>query len=184
MRRCLVNQQGITLVEIVTGLSIIMIMMSAIVPMLATSLKAYQVGRARADIQQTARLAVERIAHSVRYAKNVSVVNNGGSLILKDGDGSNVTYNVSSDTKALCIAINGGSPQPFAGDGFSKAEGQIIIVPNPNNQPLFNVQDVFIRDGNGQTLCEVKQVKIIITVQDKNTGYKYTLQTSVIASNT
>lgn len=184
MRRYLVQQQGLTLVEIVTGLSIIMLLMSAIFPVLTTSLASYQIGRSRAELQQTARLAVERIAHSVRYAQAVSVADSGGSLIVRDGDGSNIKYSVSSDTKALCIAINGSSPLPYAGNGYSKQEGQFIVVVNPDNQPRFSVQDITIKDINGQLLSQIRQVKIIITLRDKRTGFEYTLQASVTALNT
>lgn len=183
MRRCWADQQGLTLVEVLVGLSIFIILMSVIIPMLSTSIKAWQIGRSQVEIQQTARLAVERVTHSVRYAKSVTVADSGGSLILTDGDGSNVKYSVSPDTKALCITIGNGTPQPLAGDGYEKTEGQVTIVPNSNNQPRFSVQDVHIQDKDGIIISEVKQVKMVITVRDKKTSLEYTLQASIVALN-
>ncbi|MDF2568495.1 MAG: hypothetical protein K0R55_99 [Sporomusa sp.] len=177
------DQQGLTLVELMAGLSVFIILMSAIFPLLSTSIKAWQIGRSRVDIQQTARLAVERVAHSVRYAKNVTVGDSGGSLILIDGDSSSVKYSVSPETKALCITLGNGTPQPLAGDGYNKIEGQVIIIPNPNGQQRFSVQDVYIQDKNGNTISIVKQVKMIITVRDKKTSIEYTLPASIVALN-
>lgn len=183
MKRYWASQQGLTLIELMSGLSIFILLLSAIVPVLTISVKAWQQGRSQAELQQTARLAVERVTHSVRYATSVSVADSGGSLVLKDGDGSSVKYSVSPETRALCITIGSGTPQPLAGDGYSKTEGRIIVVSNPNNQQRFSVREIAIQDKNGVTRGQVTQVKLIITIRDKQTGLEYTLQATIVAQN-
>jgi prepilin-type N-terminal cleavage/methylation domain-containing protein len=183
MKRYWTGQQGLTLVELVAGLTIFLILLSAIVPLLSTSIQAWRTGRSQAEIQQTARLAMERLGHSVRYAKTVTVADHGGSLQVVDGDGSSLKFSVNPDTQTLCLASGNGTPQPFAGDGYNKAPGQVVVIANPGNQQRFTVQDVTMLDKNGQALCAIKQVRIVITVRDKMTGFQYTLQSLVVAQN-
>lgn len=183
MKRYWVGHQGSTLVELIVSLTIFLLVLSAIVPLLSISIQACQTGRSRADIQQTSRLAIERLSNTIRYATSVTVQDNGNSLLVRDGNGSSNKFSVNADTRALCQTIGSGTALPFAGDGFGKTAGRVIIIPNPDNQDRFTAQDVPIQDKNGQLLYSIKQVKIVITVRDQVAGIEYTLKTTVVALN-
>jgi|GEM_PF-2483174 len=178
-----VRQQGSTLLELIIGLTILSLLLSAIIPLLSVSIQAWQTGRSRADIQQTSRLAIERLSNSIRYAHSITVQNNGGSLLIKAGDGTSQKFSVNPVTKALCQTIGSGRPLPFAGDGFGTTAGRVIIISNPDNQDRFTVKEVPVKDRNGQLLYRIKQVKIVITVRDRSTGIEYTLKTAVVPLN-
>ncbi|MGL5512395.1 MAG: hypothetical protein ACRDBM_04025 [Sporomusa sp.] len=184
MKRCWTgHQQGSTLLELVISLPILLLLLSAIIPLLSVSIQAWQTGRSRADIQQTSRLAIERLSNSIRYAHNITVQDNGGSLLIKAGDGRNHKFSVSPVTHALCQTIGNGKPLPFAGDGFGTTAGRVIIIANPDNQARFTMQEVPVKDKNGQLVYRIKQVKIVITVRDRSTGIEYTLKTAVVSLN-
>ncbi|QDR80326.1 PilW family protein [Sporomusa termitida] len=183
MKRYWTGRQGLTLAELVAGLTIFLILLAAIGPLLSTASQAWRTGRSQAELQQTARLALERLSHSIRYAQTVTVADNGGSLVLKDGDGSSLIFSVSPDTRALCMTMGDGTPQPLAGDGLSKRAGRVVVIANPGQQPRFTVEAVTLRANNGQALYMVKRVAIMITVQDRETGLQYTLRSAVMAQN-
>ncbi|MCP6658151.1 hypothetical protein NL521_29905, partial [Klebsiella pneumoniae] len=69
--------------------------------MLPTAVKAWQLGRSQAEIQQTARLVIERITQHVRYASKVSLADAGDTLVIKDGNGWDIKFTISPKTKAL-----------------------------------------------------------------------------------
>lgn len=183
MNRYWRGRQGLTLVELVAGLTIFLILLAALGPLLSTACQVWRTGRSQAELQQTARLAMERLSHSIRYAQTVAAADHGGSLILRDGDGSSLIFSVSPDTQALCMSMGGGAPQPLAGDGLSKRAGRVVVTANPGRQPRFTVQTVVLQAATGQALHTVKRVEIMLTVQDRETGLAYTLQSAVVAQN-
>ncbi len=183
MNRYWIGRQGLTLVELVAGLTIFLLLLAAVGPLLSTSVQVWRTGRSQADLQQTARLAVERLSHSIRYAKTVAVADNGGSLVLTDGNDSSLIFSVSPDTKALCMAMGGSAPQPLAGDGLNKRAGRVVVIANPGGQPRFTVQTVALQAATGQALSPVNRVEFMLTVQDRETGLQYTLQSAVVAQN-
>lgn len=183
MQRYVFEQKGMLLVEVITGMTIIVTLIAGIALMMPTAVKAWHLGRSQAEIQQTARLAIEQITQHVRYARNVSLTDAGETLVIKDGDGWNIAFSISPTTKALCISVNGAAGDPLAGNGTGNAEGTIIIVENPGNRKRFEVQDVPILAKDGELLY-IKLVTVMITLRDKQTGSIYTMQTAIIASNT
>ena len=183
MNRYWTGRQGLTLVELVAGLTIFLLLLAAVGPLLSTSVQVWRTGRSQAELQQTARLAVERISHSIRYAQAVAAADNGGSLVLTDDNGSRLIFSVSPDTKALCMAMGGGAPLPLAGDGLNKRAGRVIVIANPGGQPRFTVQTVARQAVTGQALSPVKRVEFMLTVRDRETGLQYTLQSAVVAQN-
>ena len=183
MQRYMFEQRGILLVEVIVGMSIIVILLSGIALMIPPAVKAWQLGRSQAEIQQTARLAIERMSQHVRYASSVSLSDAGEILVIKDGDGWNIKFSISPITKALCISVNGAAADPLAGNGTGGLEGTIIVGENPDNKKQFDVQDIPMRDKDGN-LIYVKLVTSMITIKDKQTGAAYTMQAAIIASNT
>jgi len=177
------GQRGMLLVEVIAGMTIIVILVSGIALMMPTAVKAWQLGRSQAEVQQTARLAVERITQHVRYAKNVSLADADETLVIKDGNDWNIKFTVSPKTKALCISVNGSAEDPLTGNGIDGAEGTVIVVDNPDNKKRFAVQEVAMLDKDGKLLY-IKLVTVMLTVRDKQTGIAYTMQTATLAFNT
>ncbi|WP_094604676.1 PilW family protein [Sporomusa silvacetica] len=177
------EQRGMLLVEVITGMTIIVILVSGIALMMPTAVKAWQLGRSQAEIQQTARLAIERITQHVRYASNVSLADADDTLVIKDGNDWDIKFTVSPKTKALCISVNGSAEDPLTGNGIGGAEGTIIVVENPDNKKRFDVQEVAMLDKDGKLLY-IKLVTVMLTVRDKQTGTAYTMQAAALAFNT
>ncbi len=183
MRRYVSEQKGMLLVEVIAGMTIIVLLMSGIALMLPTAVKAWQLGRSQAEIQQTARLVIERITQHVRYASKVSLADAGDTLVIKDGNGWDIKFTISPKTKALCISVNGAAEDPLTGNGIGGAEGTIIVVENPDNKKQFAVQEVAMRDIDGKLLY-IKLVTVMLTVKDKQTGIDYTMEAATLAFNT
>ncbi|WP_425060709.1 hypothetical protein SCACP_14520 [Sporomusa carbonis] len=159
------EQRGFTLVELMVGMTLTVLLMTAVFGLLFTSLRSWQNGKSHAEIQQAARIATDTIARNVRYAYTVSSSDGKTLRLTTDPAGANtVVFGVDPTTKALCITQGNGTPQPLAGNGMNGQEGTIIIIDN-----RFSVQG--------------KLVSIIITAQDKTTGATFTCQTSMAALN-
>ncbi|HWR43648.1 PilW family protein [Sporomusa sp.] len=161
------GQSGFTLIELMIGLGLTVLLMSAIFGLLFTSLRSWQQGKSHVEIHQTVRIAVDTIARQVRYAYTVSSPD-GKTLRIKSAAGI-IVFGVDPETKALCITQGSGSPQPFAGNGVNDQEGSIIIIDNPDGTPMFTAQG---------RLATIK-----ITAKDKTTGATFTCQSAMAVLN-
>lgn len=176
MRKQVSNQKGISLTEIIVGMSLVSILMAAALTMLGSSVKVFQSGKSMTEVQQAARLAVDAIVREVRYASNVRLDND--RLFLNEAPEAidkQVIFGYNSATKTLVVKRGSGPPLPFAGDGVNDQEGTIIITENPGGAALFAVQP---SDSNTKQV-----VKITVTVKDKISGITATAQSSVVAMN-
>lgn len=73
MRTIAYNQNGFTLVELVIAMALTVILLSAVVSLLATSLKAWQTDSRKVEIQQTARIGLDAISRELKYAQSITL---------------------------------------------------------------------------------------------------------------
>ncbi|VBB06874.1 Hypothetical protein LUCI_2111 [Lucifera butyrica] len=167
MKRVVQTQSGIMLVELLVGLLIGTLLLSAAVSILSTSVTVWQTGISRADLQETARIAVDTIIRDLRYATSVTLNSATGTITIIRPDGDTVIYGVNSKTQTLCQTINNGSSLPFAGNGVNNQPGNIRIVPNSGDTAMF-------------TSPADKQLRVLVTVQDGSTGITVALESSIV----
>lgn len=86
------NQQGMTLVELLVGIAMMLIVISGVTTLLTNVINHGSQGKIAADMQQDARWAVDMIAREVRYAQNTPVTPTSGQLNFTNMVGDNITY--------------------------------------------------------------------------------------------
>ncbi len=70
-----INENGLTLVELLVCIAILGIIATAAMPLLSTSLEAHGRGTSRAGLYQEGMLAMERMTHGVRRCTTLNIPN-------------------------------------------------------------------------------------------------------------
>jgi len=83
MRRYLVSERGFTLLELMIGMTCTIILLSGMLSLLSTSLTIWTVEKSRTSMQQTARIAVDKVMRELRYAKALNLTNSQSLTITK-----------------------------------------------------------------------------------------------------
>jgi len=174
MKRCLGNQQGFTLVELMLGLTITVILLAGIFGLLSTSLQSWRLGSGRTELQQTARYAMDKMTRDLHYGKNFSL-KDPYTIVFDDATDSSTygnTYQYQLDTTDHILYRQPVSPsgtrQPVTGANVQYSTNVLLY---PGTLPLYNLP-LFV-------LSDLNTVKIIFTAIDTNTNQSITMQTAV-----
>ena len=135
------SQKGVTLVELIVGIVIMLIMLEATVRILQVGVKSWQQGRARIEIQHNARYAVDSMVREMVYGTNF-VVENEHSVVF---DNIREDRPANSQTRFCLSTVDhklyrepvspvDGSREPMTG---SNAPNFAHVVVNKNGEPLF-----------------------------------------------
>lgn len=110
------NQKGFTLIEVVIGLAISVMLLSAMAGLLTSSLAQWYDSQSRMLVTQTARFATDSMVRELRYAKTVTIENDGSLLYTVLPDGKQYRLSL-SPTHVLYRkdVSDSGYPQPVAG---------------------------------------------------------------------
>lgn len=163
------HQHGFTLTELVIGIALSVVLLSAMVPLLTTNIGAWIAGSSRSEVQQTARYAVDSMVRELRYSRNFQIETtflNGQSITFVNLDTNNLNRYYLSNVNHLIYRqaiTTGGYPQPLTGLNIRNSTNVVI---NPENQPLFEVPDQ-------------NTVLINLTATDTVTGQSVTIRTAV-----
>lgn len=176
------KQSGLTLVELVIGLSIMAVVLSGTVLLLNSALAAWQSGRARVEVEQTLRVGIDAIVRETRYAVSANVTQAGdGTLVLtlKNINEDTIDFKLNTNSKALTKRItnengNDAGFQPITGNSTETDVRNIIIINNPDaenpaEQAMFTLQN--------------KLVSVTITAMDTKTGVQATMHTKIFCVN-
>ncbi len=135
------SQKGMTLVELIVGMMIMLIILEPMARMLKVAVESWQQGRARIEIQHNARYAVDLMRREMTFGTNF-VVENGNSVVfddLREGRPENAKTRFclnSFDNKLYREPVSpvDGSREPMTG---SNVPNFAHVVVNKNGEPLF-----------------------------------------------
>ncbi|MGI6091437.1 MAG: hypothetical protein GX348_04630 [Veillonellaceae bacterium] len=144
MQRHLSNQSGITLVELVIGMALTVLLMTAVVSLLSTSLQAWQTGSRKTEVQQTARFALDSVARELRYASNVVVDENKSGITFKKNDtvSNEDTIYIYCSSNGVLRRVNkseGGGAQPITGENNVKVAATFELDTTDNRTVSINL---------------------------------------------
>lgn len=169
MLRYLVRQSGITLVELIIGMALTVLLITAVVSLLSTSLQAWQTGSRKTEVQQTARFALDSVARELRYATGVVIDENKHGVTFKKNDTA-----ASEDTIYISCSSNGVLRRE------NKSEGG-------GAQPITGENNVKVAVAFELDASDNRTVRILLTATDTYTDklprQSITLKTSVISLN-
>ena len=142
MKGILNKQDGVSLLEVVIALMLIVLLLPAIFGLLTASLSAWKVGTSRAEVQQTARFAIDSMVRNLRYGDEYTLENDKSITYrnLRPGNQQDYIYRyyVGADHKLYHSGVTPYStPQPVTGDNV-KGLNSVIIN---QNEPLFSQPD-------------------------------------------
>jgi prepilin-type N-terminal cleavage/methylation domain-containing protein len=120
------NQRGFTLVELLIAMALVGMIMGGVFALQQQGQAAYQFGAARAETQQKARVALERVARELRTASavtssaNCNIGTNDITFVFVDGAGVSTTVRYYTSGSSLLrnqtAPAIAGQPETVVGD--------------------------------------------------------------------
>ena len=102
------DERGFTLTELLTALMALGLLLAAVVTIQQGVLQAYVTGSNKTEVQQNARVALERMAREIRETQSGLTEATATSLTFVDPNtGLAVTYTLNADDKTLGRTTNG-----------------------------------------------------------------------------
>ncbi|AIF51788.1 PilW family protein [Pelosinus sp. UFO1] len=165
----LTAQDGLTLVELLISITLMLTLLSGIADLFSESLRLWIFNRNQENIQQTARLAMDSIAREIRYAQQITFKNKSSLLITKPS-GENNTFQLGGGThsKTIYIIIDKTKTKPAGG-----------ISSNPITENFVTNLDFLAYPESENP----KAVMITLETTDENTGEKKLLHTACYPLN-
>lgn len=163
------TQHGLTLIELIIGMSLMLILLTGILNLFSGSIKVWMFGKNQTHIQQTARIAMDIIVHEVRYAHQITFASTSSLVVTKD-NGQRNTLQLGSGLHAKTLYLIIDKTKVIPAGGFSS---------NPITENLVtNLQ--FTSYPQDEI---VKAVLITIEVTDESTGQKVLIHTACYPLN-
>lgn len=153
------NEDGFTLIELLIAVASVVLVAGAIVLVYQTGNKSYLVGAARIDMQQTARVVMDRMISEIRHAHEVTVSNSNSVTIKTNQYSTDQVRSYHLDTANKILRLDEGN--------------------NTNQELATGVSSLsfvyYDKNGNITTTpTDVRKIKITITVETEgNTGTEY-----------
>jgi len=146
MRKRLSAERGFTLIELIIGMTLMIILLSGLLSVFSTHLAIWTVEKNRTSTQQTARIAVDKVIREIRYAQNISLSNTQSLKITKiNGEINTFQLGGGLHSKTLYITIDktkvipagGSSTNPMTEDTVTN----LLFIPYPSSS---NIQAIGI----------------------------------------
>jgi len=154
---CWRDERGFTLTELLTVLAVLALVLAAVVTIQQDALQAYITGSNKTEVQQNARVALERMAREIRETQSGLTTATATSLTFVDPNtGLAVTYALNGNTLtrttngATDIVIGGVQALTFA---YYAIDSNIVPLGVPVGAPgtVFRV-DITIQTGSEGTV--------------------------------
>ncbi len=166
MRKYFVGQHGITLIELVIGMALILCLLSGIVGLFSGSLKVWVFGKQQSHINQTARIAIDYIVKEIRYAQQIDLKNISSLVVTKaNGEIKTLQLGEGLHSKTLYVIIDKTKSIPPGGISSSPITENLVT----------NLQ--FVQHENSKT------VLVTLEVTNENTGERKLIQTACYPLN-
>jgi prepilin-type N-terminal cleavage/methylation domain-containing protein len=159
MMKTIGNQKGFTLAELLIATAMIGFVMAGTFVALQQGENAFQYSTGRVEVQQTARMAVDRMAHDLRTGSTVTV-SNASSVTFQYIDDTGATVTVQYSLTGTNLQRNQTNPVPAAAQPETLIGGvnALVLIYYDNN----NVTTT--------TAANVRVVKIRVTTQPQDTS--------------
>lgn len=158
MKKHLTAEQGLTLLELLIGITLTIFLLPGMLNLFTTSITIWNTEKSRTNLQQTARIAVDKVMREIRYAQDISLNHTKSLIITKlngetntfqlgEGLHSNTLYMITDKTKAT--PAGGISTNPLTENIVTN----LVFIPYPQET---NIQAVGITlevtsNSTGQT---------------------------------
>jgi prepilin-type N-terminal cleavage/methylation domain-containing protein len=170
------KQSGMTYIELLIGMAIAAVILSAVFMLMNSAMSAWAHGKARAEVERNLRVGIDVITRDARYAASAAAAPEGGILTLTINalNEDTIAFRINPTTKAFTRRVTTrfnttAGFQPIGGDGTANIEGHVIIVDNPDTEAIFAIE------GN--------LVSVTITARHKRTGVQATMHTKIFCAN-
>lgn len=153
--RCWRDERGFTLTELLTVLAVLTLVLAAVVTIQQGALQAYVTGSNKTEVQQNARVALERMAREIRETQSGLTAATATSLTLVDPNtGLAVAYALAGNTLTRTtngisdVVIGGVQALTFA---YRNANDAVLGVPVGTPGNVLRV-DITIQTGSEDTV--------------------------------
>lgn len=127
MKKKINTEQGITLLELLIGMTLVVILLSGMLSLLCTQLKNWTVEKNRTSMQQVVRIAVDTIMREVRYGKELSVPRTQSLRITKpNGEINTFELGEGLHAKTLYMTIDKRNAIPSGGMGTNPITENVV----------------------------------------------------------
>lgn len=157
------KQEGFTLIELVIGLALTVILLTALFTLLSTSLKAWSIGSSKTEVQHTARYCIDVLTRDLQFATQITKTSDTTLELLTDKYQSKYPKIVYTYEKAGNIGIlyrtMDKNKQPLSGgDNSAISIDELSVLPQGN---------------------PTKTVLIKVVAKDISTNQKFTIETAI-----
>ena len=159
MNRTILNKDGISLVELLVALVILLLVLSIAYPLYAFGDRSFKVGSRQSIIQQNARMAADYITRELRYATNVKIYTDTSAI--------SIPSPIPSDNEYNYIVIDGNTIKHLS------KNGQVIIPQGLSDGIEFELE-----------FDQISSNMIQITVTGKQNGQVYDIVSEFNLLNT
>ncbi len=111
--RAIANERGYTLAELLTAMAVLGLLLAGLFLTLQQGQTVYAFGAGRAEVQQNARVALERMLREVRTATKITTAN-ASSVTFEFLDESNTLVTVAYTLNGTALQRNQTAPAPAA----------------------------------------------------------------------
>ncbi|MBP2627104.1 MAG: hypothetical protein H6Q68_1815 [Firmicutes bacterium] len=164
MRKYIASERGVTLLELMIGMTVTVILLSGMLSLFGASLAIWTVEKSRTIMQQTARLTVDKIMREIRYGKELSL-NNTHSLRVTKLSGEINTFQLGEGLHGSTLYIIIDKTKVIPAGGYStnpiteNVVTNLLFIPYPE-------------------MSNIQAIGITLEVTDPSTGQKQTIHTA------
>lgn len=163
------TQHGLTLIELIIGISLMLMLLTGILNLFSGSLKVWMFGKNQTHVQQTARIAMDIMVREVRYAHQITFKSTSSLVVTKEnGQCNTLQLGSGLHSKTLYLIIDNTKIVPAGG-----------ISSNPVTENLVTSLQFtpYLQDE------VVKAVLITVEVTDESTAQKVLIHTACYPLN-
>lgn len=164
MKNHLKSSQGFTLLELVIGITLTMILLPGMLNLFSTSITIWNIEKNRTPLQQTARIALDRVMAELRYAQDISLIHTQ-SLKITKLNGETNTFQLGEGLHGNTLYMNIDKRSVLPAGGISSNPLTENIVTNLIFTPYPQANNV-------------QAVGITLEVTNSSTGEKQLIQTA------
>jgi len=170
MKKHLRSEQGFTLLEVMIGISLMMVLLPGMLNLFSTSINIWNIENNHTNMQQSVRIAVDKIIRNIRIAQGINL-NHPQSLTVTKLNGETNTFQLGGGLheKTLYMIIDKTQAIPLGGISTNPLTENVVtdlvFAPYPDS-------------------ANIQAVTITLEVTDNSTGEKQTIQTAGYPWNT
>lgn len=163
------KQHGLTLIELVIGMSLTLMLLTGIMNLFTGSMKIWMLEKNQTYLQQVARIAIDTVVREVKFAQKVTFKNTSSLIVLKgNGEINTLQLGGGLHSKTLYIIIDKTKVLPAGG-----------ISSNPVTENI--VTNLQFTPYPQSGVC--RAVLITVEVTDESTGGKVQIDTACFLLN-